>query len=199
MNPYSSLTLSAAADYSCRSVMQHAAHAERVLSLDPKLAEEELDHQQILRNAVVGMVVSVETFTFARVASCVQREVDQLNSVLTTKLYERISKNIDKSWDSIRGASLELLGINLSSVSLWRHMMAYVEVRNSAVHANGLLTRRQVNDSKIPPMLKLIDVTNKQQRLLLRQVNVLAAAKVSRTFIVEVDALTWAVGKEPDA
>lgn len=191
MTNLSGSVLSEEADLTCRALMTQVAQMERTLLAAGTSYDSGLIRQKIVRDAIVGIVVSVETFTFSRIVHLVASEIHSLQSHVATALYGKIAANIDKSWDSVANASRDYLNRNLRAIDGWRKMMALVDVRNSAVHAGGYLTRKQESDNSVRERMKLIDVRIDHRFLSLHPKHAESAARIARSFVMDVDELTW--------
>lgn len=192
LQSFTGSVLSTEADLACREIMTHQASTELAIDRINSGRASPRDEQDELLTGMVAIAVEVEGFTFSRVVKCSDQAVAAIRSNIVDTLYKPERSRLDRNWESICTASMTYLGANIRAFSPYREVMALVDVRNSAVHANGKVTRKQQSDSSLEKRLGLIGAEVIGGRIALSFASLVRAAKASRSFVMAVDGVTWA-------
>lgn len=181
--------LSGFADNTCRSLMAVCSDFEKQTYVASS-AGWTASGQRVL-DYIVRCVGVTEFFVFSRVLAVVDEHVAQSDNRMLSALYKQQASKIDSSWQSVVGAARDYLEIDLATIESYDRIMAYIEVRNAAMHGNGALTRRQARDVGVLKKLDSIGVRVRQGLLEMEAEILPRAARDCRSFVVGVDGSTW--------
>jgi hypothetical protein len=181
--------LSEFADSTCRSLMAVCSDFERRAIRDESWPGGSGGSGVL--DSIVRCVGATEFFVFSRVPTLVDKHVNESANRMLSALYKQQASKMDSSWKSTVSAARDYLGIDIAAISPYDRVMAYVEVRNAAMHGNGALTKRQVRDAGVLGKLHSIGVNVRQGQLEVLPENLPRAARDCRALVVGVDGKTW--------
>jgi hypothetical protein len=107
------------------------------------------------------MVSIIEEFVVARIKEIIESRRDEEDRI-TSDALEVYSNRIEQNWDNRIKVAKDWLNLDLKRESCFVDFQTFVEVRNSVVHGNGMLTRRQSENeesrTRLVDRLKSVDV-----------------------------------------
>jgi hypothetical protein len=102
------------------------------------------------------------------------------------------SRSVDSSWEDVRRFAQKQLDFDLGSDPTYSLFMGYVDIRNSAMHGNGVLTPPQKR--KLPAVtarLRAIGCYIDNDQLIIADSVVRNCALTCRRLVISVDQNTW--------
>lgn len=192
--PYSqSSILSEFADTTCRSLAIVCAEFERETLIGSGISKR--SRRSRLLDGIARCIGITEYFVFGRIVELVERHVEESGNRMLAALYKQHASKLDNSWQSIVMAADDYLGLTIKGMAQYDQVMAYVEVRNAAMHGNGSLTRRQARDPSVREKIGSIGVRVIQGRLEVEDSHLLLASRDCRSLTTELDGKTWSAGQ----
>jgi hypothetical protein len=150
------------------------------------------DIRLTLLTQVSRCVSLVEVFTFDRVMQMIDEDVSRINNPILNALYRDKKRSLDGSWESIRQAALDWLGVEFRTIKEYPRIEGYIEIRNSTLHASGNISRRQRNNIiDVTQKLKRVGVPLEGERLTPKKDCVRRAAIECRDFVAGLDQATF--------
>jgi hypothetical protein len=96
---------------------------------------------------VVAMVAIIEEFVVARMKAIIESR-DLTDDEIVSEALGMYSNRIEQNWDNRIKVSKEWFNIDLKREASFIHFQAFVDARNSIVHGNGKVTRRQASNDE---------------------------------------------------
>lgn len=105
------------------------------------------------------------------------------------RVVDRSRTDVERSWDHLAQAWKAWHGVNVRASADWETLRTFIEVRNSLLHGDGRLTRRQAKspDSRKTLVNKMtsVGVAMRGDRLLI------SVSVAERSFVTCVSFVTW--------
>ncbi|MFC8503806.1 hypothetical protein ACFUC1_15725 [Pedococcus sp. NPDC057267] len=188
------LVLSSRAEEATRLLFQTLGmHQQAILNhktprTGRRLAVAGSDPLQVQRQATLLRLVSItESFCADRLIDHTEQAINPAADPVRTKVWEQAAIDATKTWEAQREAFKKWHSITPD----WLPLEGLSEARNAVAHGLGSLTRRQ-RRGRSATMTKInrtgISVVN--DRLLLEERDLTAAAKACREIIRQIDAAT---------